>query len=94
LAGHLFGSEFPNEGFRQHLYDRLKDEAYLKKDGIDSAIRALVEFIVINNFEYKIKRAFDFHDDDEDEIFDGVRTDVAKGFDDGSLNITRLVNDA
>ncbi|KAK8137369.1 hypothetical protein PG984_005309 [Apiospora sp. TS-2023a] len=57
-AGGLFGSSYLNEGFRKLLKESLKGEVYLEK-GADT-IDSIVEKIMMERFEYKIKRSFDY----------------------------------
>ncbi|KAK7974420.1 hypothetical protein PG989_016268 [Apiospora arundinis] len=58
-GGGLFGSSYLNEGFRKLLKERLKDEVYLER-GVDT-IDSIVEKIMMETFEYKVKRSFDYY---------------------------------
>ncbi|KAK8876951.1 Hsp70 chaperone protein [Apiospora arundinis] len=58
-GGGLFGSSYLNEGFRKLLKERLKDELYLER-GADT-IDSIVEKIIMETFEYKVKRSFDYY---------------------------------
>lgn len=56
-AGGLYGSSFLNEGFRELLQELLVEETYLNQ-GADT-ITGHIETIMINHFEYRVKRNFD-----------------------------------
>ncbi|KAK8087694.1 hypothetical protein PG997_002655 [Apiospora hydei] len=58
-GGGLFGSSYLNEGFRKFLKESLKDELYLEQ-GADT-IDSIVERIMMEMFEYKIKRSFEYY---------------------------------
>ncbi|KAK7941501.1 uncharacterized protein PG986_013888 [Apiospora aurea] len=58
-SGGLFGSSYLNEGFRKLLKECLKDELYLER-GADT-IDSIVERIMMEMFEYKIKRSFEYY---------------------------------
>ncbi|KAK8073199.1 hypothetical protein PG994_004098 [Apiospora phragmitis] len=58
-GGGLFGSSYLDEGFRKLLKERLQDELYLER-GADT-IDSIVEKIMMETFEYKVKRSFDYY---------------------------------
>ncbi|KAH6646709.1 hypothetical protein BKA67DRAFT_524621 [Truncatella angustata] len=61
-GGGLFGSSFLNEGFQQMLSDLLKDEQYLETGF--KTIDGIIERIMVNEFEYRVKRSFDLRNVD------------------------------
>ncbi|KAK4120042.1 hypothetical protein N657DRAFT_580665 [Parathielavia appendiculata] len=89
-TGGLYGSSYINESFRELLRRRLADEAYLESD--DRTIDGIIERIMFDKFEYRLKRVFDCYSIKGTKKFDvpGLRPDPAKGFDRGSLKIPEL----
>jgi len=69
------------------LESLLSSETYLETD--DSTIKGFIEKIIINDFEYKIKRSFDCYMARGVKHFDvpGLRANLKKGFRRGSLQI-------
>ncbi|KAJ9133270.1 Hsp70 family protein-like protein [Pleurostoma richardsiae] len=57
-SGGLHGSSFINEAFRKHLRELIKEERYLEQ-GLET-LDGIVEKYMIAEFEYKIKRNFDY----------------------------------
>ncbi|KAK7998891.1 hypothetical protein PG991_014566 [Apiospora marii] len=85
-SGGLFGSSYLNEGFRKFLKERLKDEVYLER-GADT-IDSIVEKIMIEMFEYKIKRSFDYRVKGLKRIpVQGLLDNDEKLFRDGCLHV-------
>ncbi|OIW35554.1 hypothetical protein CONLIGDRAFT_710725 [Coniochaeta ligniaria NRRL 30616] len=86
-GGGLHGSSYLNEGFRRLLMDILKDETYLE-DG-ENTIAGCVERIMINDFEYRLKRTFDCYTARGYKVFDvpGLRENPKK---DGFMKGGRL----
>ncbi|KAL2137237.1 hypothetical protein VTI74DRAFT_6448 [Chaetomium olivicolor] len=86
-GGGLHGSSYINESFRTLLRDLLADETYLESE--DSTINGFIEKIMINDFEYKLKRTFNCYSARGNKQFDipGLRADPEKGFRKGSLQI-------
>ncbi|KAK8130804.1 hypothetical protein PG999_003184 [Apiospora kogelbergensis] len=58
-GGGLFGSSYLNESFRKLLKGRLKDELYLESG--THTIDSIVEKIMMEDFEYKVKRSFNYY---------------------------------
>jgi hypothetical protein len=83
----LHGSSYINQGFRTLLEALLADETYLNTD--DNSIQGCIEKIIINEFEYKVKRSFDCYNTRNFKYFDvpGLRANPDKGFRRGSLQI-------
>ncbi|KAK4170972.1 hypothetical protein QBC36DRAFT_305615 [Triangularia setosa] len=86
-GGGLHGSSYINQGFRTLLEDLLADETYLNTD--DSTIQGCIEKIIMNEFEYKVKRSFDCYTARGHRYFDvsGLRANSEKGFRKGSVRI-------
>jgi hypothetical protein len=86
-GGGLHGSSYINQGFREALERLLRNESYLNTE--DSTIKGCIEKIIVNDFEYKIKRSFDIYTARGFKQFDvpGLRADPAKRFQPGSLVI-------
>lgn len=85
-SGGLFGSSYLNEGFRKFLKERLRDELYLER-GADT-IDSIVEKIMIEMFEYKIKRSFDYRAKGLKRIpVQGLLDNDEKLFRDGCLHV-------
>ncbi|KAK7952893.1 hypothetical protein PG988_013587 [Apiospora saccharicola] len=85
-GGGLFGSSYLNEGFRKLLKESLKDEVYLER-GADT-IDSIVEKIMMETFEYKIKRSFDYRAKGLKRIpVQGLLDNDEKLFRDGCLHV-------
>ncbi|KAI3326025.1 hypothetical protein HD806DRAFT_430483 [Xylariaceae sp. AK1471] len=86
-GGGLYGSSYLNEGFRQVLRDLLRDETYLE-NGVET-IDGIIEKIMINEFEYRVKRSFDYYltKGVKQISVSGLRDNPAKHFQHGCLNI-------
>ncbi|KAK4442553.1 hypothetical protein QBC34DRAFT_23733 [Podospora aff. communis PSN243] len=90
-GGGLHGSSYINQGFRTLLEDLLADETYLNTE--ESTIQSCIEKIIINEFEYRVKRTFDCYKASENpklfKFFDipGLRANPEKGFRRGSVRI-------
>lgn len=87
-TGGLHGSSYLNEGFRKLLMDTLKDETYLEDE--ENTIAGCVERIMINDFEYRLKRTFDCYTARGYKDFDvpGLRENPEKeGFKRGRLRV-------
>lgn len=85
VLGGLHGSSYINQGFRQTLEGLLRNESYLNTE--DSSIKGCIEKIIVNDFEYKVKRSFDIYTARGFKQFDvpGLRANPAKRFSPGSL---------
>jgi hypothetical protein len=87
----LHGSSYINQGFRTLLEDLLAYETYLNTE--ESTIQSCIEKIIINEFEYRVKRTFDCYKASENpklfKFFDipGLRANPEKGFRRGSVRI-------
>ncbi|KAK0653120.1 hypothetical protein B0T16DRAFT_407468 [Cercophora newfieldiana] len=86
-GGGLHGSSYINQGFRQLLWDKLRNERYLNTE--ENTIRGCIEKIIINDFEYKLKRSFDCYTARGVKYFDlpGLRPNKDKNFGRGSFQI-------
>ncbi|KAB5518088.1 hypothetical protein GE09DRAFT_1045090 [Coniochaeta sp. 2T2.1] len=87
-TGGLHGSSYLNEGFRKLLTDTLKDETDLEDE--ENTIAGCVERIMINDFEYRLKRTFDCYTARGYKDFDvpGLRENPEKdGFKKGRLRV-------
>ncbi len=71
------------------LHDRLKDETYLEQG--EATINGYIEKIMINDFEYRLKRSFDISLAVGYKQFDipGLRDNRAKKFKGGSIYINK-----
>ncbi|KAK1760104.1 hypothetical protein QBC47DRAFT_408211 [Echria macrotheca] len=90
-GGGLHGSSYINQGFRTLLEDLLAEETYLNTD--ERTIQSCIENIIINDFEYRVKRTFDCYKaaqkPQDTKLFDiaGLRANPKKGFRRGSVQI-------
>ncbi|KAK0620779.1 hypothetical protein B0T14DRAFT_522135 [Immersiella caudata] len=86
-GGGLHGSNYINQGFRTLLENLLADETYLNTD--ESTIQSCIEKIIINEFEYKVKRTFDCYTARNPKSFDipGLRANQEKKFQRGNVKI-------
>ncbi|KAH8900614.1 hypothetical protein GQ53DRAFT_633221 [Thozetella sp. PMI_491] len=90
VLGGLFGSSFLNKGFRKLLKEALKDETYLERE--NETIDGIIEKIIINEFEYRIKRTFDYTTAKGLKRFSisGLRDNIKKGFARGAVHIVEI----
>ncbi|KAF4972875.1 hypothetical protein FSARC_646 [Fusarium sarcochroum] len=89
-GGGLHGSSYLNEGFRAYLRELLAEETYLER-GADT-INGIVEMIMIDQFEYRIKRSFDCSKPPTKKQFaiTGLQDNARKGFKRGSVIVPTL----
>ncbi|KAJ3547643.1 hypothetical protein NM208_g1412 [Fusarium decemcellulare] len=91
-GGGLYGSSYLNEGFHSLLRKRLESETYLEQGS--ETINGIIEKIMIDLFEYRVKRSFEYHKDkDKDtapKLFSvsGLRDNPRKGFKNGCIKIS------
>jgi hypothetical protein len=79
-----------NKGFRELLKHILKDELYLERESRNETIDGIIEKIIINEFEYRIKRSFDYTTAKGMKRFSisGLRDNIQKGFVRGAVHIS------
>ncbi|KAK2601847.1 hypothetical protein QQS21_004630 [Conoideocrella luteorostrata] len=85
-GGGLCGSSFLNEKFGEYLKKRLETETYLE-EGTET-INGIVEKIIMDQFEYRIKRTFDIYTSAKSsKLFavSGLRENRSKRFKQGSI---------
>ncbi|CAH0056992.1 unnamed protein product [Clonostachys solani] len=89
-GGGLHGSSFLNESFRAYLHHLLDSETYLERDGRTETINGIIEELMINRFEYRIKRSFGILEVPGHRKFpvSGLRDNAEKGFKRGLINIS------
>ncbi|KAG5808744.1 hypothetical protein H9Q74_004346 [Fusarium xylarioides] len=90
--GSLDGSSYINEDFRGWLLDKLDDETYL--EATYGSINALVEIIMSEHFERRIKRNFDVFSEWPQRIeipINGLQEDRNLGFEPDLLVVTETV---
>ncbi len=74
-----------NKGFREFLRELLREETYLEQE--TETIDGIIEKIIINEFEYRIKRSFDYTTARGVKRFSisGLRNNAQKGFARGAV---------
>ncbi|KAF9772376.1 hypothetical protein IL306_009924 [Fusarium sp. DS 682] len=88
FIGGLCGSSYLNEDFKIWLKDKLKDETYLEDGKGVETIHSIVEQIMINQFEPRIKRSFDVFKPMAKQIhIHGLRDNAEKKFKGGCITI-------
>ncbi|SPO06110.1 related to hsp70 protein [Cephalotrichum gorgonifer] len=87
-GGGLFGSSYVNQEFSDMLRELLATETYLDDEN-NGTIRGHVERIIVNEFEYRMKRSFDMYKAKGNKSFDipGLRDNPVKGFKNGSIKV-------
>lgn len=93
IPGCLNGSSYLNEGFRQHLLQRLDGETYLNRDGF--TIEGIVDDLVVEWFENKAKRTMDVTDPNMGTLkvmVPGLREDSGKRFMRNRMLVSRFVH--
>ncbi|KAF4977312.1 hypothetical protein FZEAL_6135 [Fusarium zealandicum] len=88
-AGGLYGSSYINEAFRTYLMELLDGETYLERE--NTTIQGIVEKIMMDDFEYRIKRTFDCFSQIGPKLFpvDGLKHKPSKNFRRGSIVVPR-----
>lgn len=90
FTGCACGSSYINEALQREVTERLKDETYLERDGIQ--LQHIVENEVMFSFETELKRFFDVTKDldgHESVIIRGLKSNSEKNFGQSELNIER-----
>ncbi|KAM5345065.1 hypothetical protein ACJ41O_010927 [Fusarium nematophilum] len=87
-GGGLYGSSYLNEGFHGLLKQLLKSETYLEQGS--ETINGIIEKIMIDQFEYRVKRSFDCYTAGAHKLFpvSGLRDNPEKGFKNGCVRIS------